>query len=614
MKTNEIRRLYLDFFKEKKHVVIPSASLVPENDPTTLFTGSGMQSLLPYLLGKEHPQGKRLVDSQKCFRAEDIEEVGDNRHTTFFEMLGNWSLGEYFKEDQLSWCFEFLIEKISLDPNRCYVTVFAGDKSNNIPRDIESASIWKQLFISKGIVAKDIYIGSEKNGGDRGMKEGERIFYYDAKKNWWSRTGVPENMPAGEPGGPDSEIFYEFDIPHDKSFGKHCHPNCDCGRFMEIGNSVFMQYIKNKNDSFAEMKQRNVDFGGGLERITAAANNDGDVFRVDSLWNIIKKIEELTSKEYADNKFAFRVIADHIRGAVFMIGDGVYPSNTEQGYFIRRLLRRAILQLHKLKPDITIGSFVNVIAEEYKKQYPNIGDQEIKINKIISEEEARFSITLDLGLKQFNKFSNSDITGRNAFILFSTYGFPFELTRELAQEKGIKVDEEGFKKEMLKHQETSRLGAKQKFKGGLADHEEMSIKYHTATHLLHQALKDVLGDTVEQRGSNITDLRLRFDFSHEKKLTMEEKQKVENIVNEKISDNLKVTCEEMSLEKARSLGAIGLFGEKYDDIVKVYKIGNYSIECCGGPHVENTKILGHFKIKKEEASSAGVRRIKAILE
>ncbi len=614
MTTNEVRKLYLDFFKQRGHVVIPSSLLVPENDPTTLFTGSGMQPLLPYLLGEQHPKGKKLVDSQKCFRAEDIEEVGDNRHTTFFEMLGNWSLGEYFKTEQLSWFFEFLTKEMGLDPKNLYVTVFAGDKTNNIAKDTESILIWKKLFKEKNIEALDVYIGSEEDGYQCGIKKDERIFSYDAKKNWWSRAGVPKNMPVGEPGGPDSEVFYDFGTPHDEAYGKNCHPNCDCGRFMEIGNCVFMQYIKNKDGSFSEMPQRNVDFGGGLERITAAANSDPDVFRVDSLWNVIEKIEELTGKQYGENKFAFRVIADHLRGAIFMIGDDVCPSNTEQGYFVRRLLRRAIFRLHKLKADITISSLVHVVAETYKKQYPNLGEQEDEIGKIITDEETKFSATIHLGLKHFDKIIDTNVSGENAFTLFSTYGFPFELTQELAQERGVTVDEMGFREEMQKHQITSRASAEQKFKGGLADHGEVSVKYHTATHLLHQALKDVLGNTVEQRGSNITAMRLRFDFSFNRKMTDSEKQRVENLVNEKISEGLTVTCEEMSLKEAKELGAIGLFGKKYGDVVKVYKIGDYSTECCGGPHVENTKLLGKFKIKKEEASSAGVRRIKAILE
>ncbi len=620
MNTSEVRQKYLKFFEGKGHTIIPSASLRPENDPTTLFVGSGMQPLLPYLLGEKHPVGTRIVDSQKCFRAEDIEEVGDNRHTTFFEMLGNWSLGDYFKEEQLSWVFEFLTDKengVGLNPEKLYVTVFSGDKSLNIPKDNESVKIWKRLFKEKGIEATDVEIGSEEDGYKKGMKEGERIFYYDSKKNWWSRSGTPDKMPAGEPGGPDSEIFYDFGTEHDKNFGEYCHPNCDCGRFMEIGNNVFMEYIKKEDGNFEQLPQKNVDFGGGLERITAASNNDADVFSIDVFAKIIDQIEVFSSESYSEdkNKESFRVIADHIRGSVFMIGDGVTPSNTDAGYILRRLIRRSVRFADKLNIEYgALAGMATIVTDSYKESHPELAQQATQITEVINNEEGQFRKTLEKGMKEFEKLSSSDIGGHDAFVLFTTYGFPFELTQELAQEKGIKVDEKSFRDEMKKHQELSRSGAEQKFKGGLVDHGEMSIKYHTATHLLNQALVQVLGDGIAQKGSNITPERMRFDFSFERKMTDEEKQKVEDIVNEQIQAGLIVTNEELPLEEAKRLGAIGVFGEKYGNTVKIYKIGDFSMEFCGGPHVKNTKELGHFKITKEKSISSGIRRIRAVLE
>jgi alanyl-tRNA synthetase len=548
---------------------------VPKDDPTTLFINSGMQPLLPYFLGKEHSKGKRVTNSQKCFRAEDIEEVGDNRHTTYFEMLGNWSFGDYFKQEQIPWLFEFLTKEIKLDANKLHITIFAGDEKTGIPKDTESANIWEKL------------LGSD-----------ERISYYGVEKNWWSRSGTPEQMPAGEPGGPDSEVFYDFGTEHDKSFGEECHTNCDCGRFMEIGNSVFMEYIKQEDGSFAHLPAKNVDFGGGLERLTSATNDDSDIFNIDTIASVIKKIGEISGKSYEENKKAFRIIADHVRAAEVLIIDGVIPSNTEQGYVLRRLLRRAIRFANNL--DIKLS---------------DIADK----NEEIIKEEEKFKKTLEKGLKEFEKLSGKgSISGENAFILFTTYGFPLELTLELALEENITVDEEEFTKKMKAHQELSRAGAEQKFKGGLADTGVQSTKYHTATHLLLRALKDVLGEGVAQKGSNITSERMRFDFSYGEKMTDEQKQEVEKIVNDKIQEGLGVTNEEVSIEEAREQGVIGEFGDKYGEIVTVYKIGNkeelYSAELCGGPHVKNTLEIGHFKIKKEESVSAGVRRIKAILE
>lgn len=621
MTVNEVREKYLEFFRKKGHAILPSASLVPENDPTTLFTSSGMQPLVPYLLGEKHPMGVRLANSQRSFRAEDIYDIGDNRHTTFFEMLGNWSLGDYFKREQLTWFFEFLTDEICLDPKKLYVTVFAGDETAGIAKDDESVKIWKELFSKKGIEAKDVEMISEAEAGERGMRGG-RIFYYNAKKNWWSRSGVPANMPAGEPGGPDSEVFYEFeDVKHDPKFGAHCHPNCDCGRFMEIGNSVFMEFQKLQEGGFKKLPQSNVDFGGGLERISAASDNEPDIFNIDIFSDILKGIKLSSCRKYeGEDMISMRILADHVRSSVFMIADGVSPSNSERGYVLRRLLRRAIRHSDKLGiKEGTISSFSTILADKYSGVFDRI---KIELDRIIDEidgEEKRFRQTLSNGLKMFEKIKSENISGKDAFILFSTYGFPLEMTVELAKENGLSVDVGGFEEEFLKHQELSRSGSDKKFKGGLADSSEKTVRYHTATHLLNQALRQVLGQHIEQRGSNNTEERLRFDFSHGTKLTDEEKKKVEDLVNEKIESGLPVFCEEMSPGVAKEKGAIGLFGDKYGEIVKVYKIGkldadNFSMEICGGPHVKNTKELGRFKIIKEEAVSAGVRRIKAILE
>jgi alanyl-tRNA synthetase len=625
MNTNDVRTAYLRYFTGRDHVEIPSATLVPENDPTTLFTGSGMQPLLPYLLGKQHPQGTRLVDSQKCFRAEDIEEVGDNRHTTFFEMLGNWSLGDYFKREQLPWFFRFLTEELELDPSRLYVTVFYGSKEAGIDRDAEAAAIWQDLFSQTGISAGEADMISEEQGSERGMNDGERIFYYDASKNWWSRAGAPAYMPAGEPGGPDSEVFYDFGTEHDTAYGTYCHPNCDCGRFLEIGNSVFMEYLKREDGSFSALPQKNVDFGGGLERIAAAVNGTPDVFKIDVLHRLIETVEANTEYSYEDpqHRESFRIIADHIRGAVFMLADGVEPSNAEEGYVARRLLRRSVQHLDRLAiADDVLASLVATVVATYKDQYPELADKEAAIAQSIAAEESKFRETLKHGMKEFERVAQQgEISGQEAFELFATYGFPLEMTLELAQERNISVDIEGFHAEMERHRERSRAGAEQKFKGGLADHSDTTIQYHTATHLLHQALRDVLGNHVHQKGSNITPERLRFDFNFDRKLTDEEIAEVERIVNEKIEQELPVTYEDITLEEARDRGAIGLFDEKYGDVVRVYQIGApettdsvYSLEFCGGPHVSNTSELnGTFSIRKEEAVSAGVRRVKAVL-
>ncbi len=634
MTVNEIRAKYLEFFRERGHQVIPSVSLVPENDPTTLFVSSGMQPLLPYFLGMPHPMGTRVVDSQKSLRTQDIEEVGDNRHTTFFEMLGNWSFGDYFKSQQLPWFFEFLTDVVGLDAARLYVTAFIGDETLGIPRDTESAAIWKELFSSKDIEANDVVMGSEEEGGEKGMQNG-RIFYYDAKKNWWSRSGTPAQMPAGEPGGPDSEVFYDFGTPHDEKFGKECHPNCDCGRFVEIGNSVFMMYLKQEDGSFAELPNKNVDFGGGLERIAAAAHGGGDIFLIDSFQNIIRELAAGSGKNYNDPLYraSFRIIADHLRDAVFLLGDGVQPSNSERGYVLRRLIRRAVRHMDTLGvKEGTVGRIIDQLIAYYQTQYQELSSSHSAILSGILDEERQFRKTLTLGMKEFEKLAASGtLSAEDMFVLFTTYGFPSEVTEELAAERGITIDREEFKKKMEEHQELSRRGAAQKFAGGLADHAEATVRYHTAHHLLLATLRKVLGDDVHQRGSNITSERLRIDFSYPQKMTQEQKDEVERIVNEKIAEELPVMRTVMPKEEAEKLGAEHEFGVKYPEMVSIYSVGPkeatedapqiekaFSKEFCGGPHVVNTKELGlsgkHFKIKKEEAVASGIRRIKAVLE
>ncbi len=622
----EIRSKFLKFMETKGHVVVPSASLVPENDPTTLFTGSGMQPMVPYLLGQPHPLGKRIADSQKSFRSQDIEEVGDNRHTTFFEMLGNWSFGDYFKEEQITWMWEFLIEELKLDPNNFYVTCFAGNELLSVPRDSFSAELWRSLFASKGVTAL------VSDTPELGIKDGERIFYYGEKKNWWSRSGVPANMPEGEPGGPDSEMFYDFDPTlekkmHEKSpwVNSPCHVNCDCGRFLEIGNNVFMQY-KKTGDDFFELPQKNVDHGSGLERYAAALRNDPDVFNIDVFNEPKKTLERLSGKVYGSDEqvtYAYRVVLDHLRAAVFLIGDGVLPGNKDQMYFVRRLIRRAVrfarnLGITENVTAIIAASFIDV----YKDEYKNLEESRKHIIAELEKEEVKFRKTLENGIKQFEKIAHTSISGHDAFDLLQTFGFPIELTEELAKERGIMVDREKFDELKKEHSNASRTASEGKFKGGLGGDSQMEIKYHTATHLLHEALRQVLGDSVLQKGSNITPERLRFDFSFERKMTDEEKRRVEDIVNKVILQALPVSREEVTYEEARRRGAIGLFDDKYGDKVSIYNVGTpgargdtglFSLEFCGGPHVENTGTLGTFTISKEEAVSAGVRRIKAVL-
>lgn len=627
MTAQEIRQAYLQFFTERQHKVIPRALLVPYNDPTTLFTGSGMQPLIPYLLGEPHQDGTRLVDSQTCLRAQDIEEVGDNRHTTFFEMLGNWSLGDYFKQEQLPWFFEFLTEVVGLDPSKLYVTAFIGDETNGIPRDTESAEIWQKLFKDKGVDAKQVEIGSEADGYRKGM-QGGRIFYYDADKNWWCRAGKIGDMPPGEPGGPDSEVFYEFDfIEHDTKWGEHCHPNCDCGRFMEIGNSVFMEYVK-RESGFEKLPKQNVDFGGGLERISAAKLNSPDVFKISILQPIITKLEEVSSKPYDSHTESMRVIADHLRAAVFLAVDGVAPSNKEQGYVMRRLVRRAIRFAFELGVEQNfLEQVVPVIADLYKNDFPEVAESQDKVIEILVKEEKVFRQTLRKGIGEFNRLAGKELTGEVIFKLYDTYGFPTELTFEEAFKQDTPVAataQQDFDNLMQEQRQRSQTASKGVFKGGLGGQTLQHKKYHTATHLMYQALRDVLGDHVVQNGSNITEERLRFDFSHPAKMTPEEIKQVEDIVNEQIAKDLKVSYAEYPTKVAiEEKGALGQFGDRYGDTVKVYKMiadgadKPFSFEICGGPHVDHTLQLAEggkkFKIIKEESSSAGIRRIKAVL-
>lgn len=615
----------MKFFEERGHTVIPRANLVPQDDPTTLFTGSGMQPLIQYLLGEEHPAGTRLADSQTCLRAEDIEEVGDNRHTTFFEMLGNWSLGDYFKAEQLPWFWEFLVEEVGLDPNRLYVTCFIGDKAADIPKDEESAKIWQELFKGAKLEAKSVDIGSAEDGYKRGIKPGERIFFYDASKNWWSRAGQPADMPVGEPGGPDSEVFYDFGTDHDSRFGDNCHPNCDCGRFLEIGNSVFMQYLKTKS-GFSKLPKANVDFGGGLERIAAAKNGDPDVFKISLMWPVIEKLSEISGKEYKDHVEAKRIITDHLRAAAWLAVDGLVPSNKTQGYVMRRLVRRAVLNAHELGVEHGLAEqVVPAVVDVYKDDFKDMADQAEQVVQTIAKEEKIFRQTLKKGVGLFEKeIKDGRLTGQEVFTLYDTYGFPIELSLEEAKKRGIAIDDNwqhDFDHLMEEQRARSRTATRGQFKGGLGGQSDAHKRLHTATHLLYATLKKVLGDHVVQKGANITEERLRFDFTHPAKMTDEEIALTEKLVNEQIDRALPVSYREYPTDEALKKGALGQFGDRYGDKVKVYSMGEgdhkYSFEICGGPHVDNTqelKVAGRFKIVKEQSSSAGVRRIKAILQ
>ena len=628
MNAQDIRNEYLKFFAERHHAVVKRAPLVLTGDPTTLFTGSGMQPMIPYLLGEPHPQGKRIADSQTCLRAQDIDDIGDNRHTTFFEMLGNWSMGDYFKEQQVEWMFEFLDTVVGLDMSRLYITCFIGAPEYGIAKDTEAADIWKRLFEAKGLSSGEAEIGSEEEGYARGIKDGERIFYYDGSKNWWSRNGKPETTPIGDPCGPDSEMFYDFGTPHDPSYGEFCHPNCDCGRFMEIGNNVFMAYRKVAEGQFEPLEKPNIDHGSGLERIAAAKQGDPDVFKISLMWPVIEKLQALSGKKYDSHTESMRVIADHLRAATFLAVDGCVPSNKEQGYVMRRLLRRAIRYSFDLGIEQNfLQEVVPVIADMYEADFPEVKAQRDEVIAVLVKEEKVFRQTLRKGLTQLTKFAKEGLTGAELFTLYDTFGFPVELSTEEAFKQEIQLSDnwrQEFDDKMAEQRARSQTAAKGTFKGGLGGQTLQHKKYHTATHLMYQALRDVLGDHVVQRGSNITEERLRFDFSHPEKVTREQLDEVERIVNEQIAKDLKVSFAEYPTDVAiNEKGALGQFGDRYGETVKVYQMvaddadRPYSFEICGGPHVEHTHELSEdgkkFKITKEEASSAGVRRIKAVL-
>lgn len=612
MTSDEIRARYLKFFERLGHVRIEPSPLVLENDPTTLFTSSGMQQLVPYLKGEPHPKGKKLVDSQPSLRLQDIEEVGDNRHTTFFEMLGNWSLGDYFKAEQLPWCWEFFTKGLGLDPDKLYVSVFEGTK--DVPKDSESAEIWKKIGVPE-----------------------DHIYYYGVDKNWWSRSGTPEDMPKGEIGGPDSEVFYDFGTPHDSKYGAECHPNCQCGRFMEIGNSVFIQYIKNEDGSLTELPQKNVDFGGGLERIVAAVNGTADIFEIDFFKGIIGTIEKEIFKKfnYSDRNVqtSFRILADHMRAAAFILAGGIYPSNKGHGYVLRRLLRRATMQKYKWGlRNSPMSSLIDVVMDVYEKEYPFIR-RASEMKRIVDEEDEKFMATINVGLKAWHKLLSSKSAGmepigtmksgegpkygpilpEEVFKFITTYGLPLDIIRDELDWKG---DYKKVEKLLEEHRELSKVTSAGMFKGGLADASEDVTKLHTVTHLLHASLRKVLGEHVSQKGSNITVERLRFDFSHPEKLSDEEIRKVEDLINEQVKKDLPVGFEEKSLDEAQKEGALAFFGEKYGQKVKVYTIGDpngewFSKEVCGGPHVSHTGEIGNVRIKKQEKVGSGVIRIYA---
>jgi len=593
LRANELRSLYLKFFKEKGHAVIPSASIIPENDPTVLFTTAGMHPLVPYLLGAKHPEGKRLTNVQKCIRTGDIEEVGNDTHCTFFEMLGNWSLGDYFKEEAIKWSWEFLTSEkwLGIPKEKLYVTVFEGDE--DAPRDMESYEHWRGLGVAE-----------------------DHIFFLPKEHNWWGPAGLTG------PCGPDTEMF--IDTGKEKC-SKDCSPACSCGKYVEIWNDVFMEYNKTADGKFEPLSQKNVDTGMGLDRTIAVLQGVDSVYDTDLYQGIMDKISELAQFEYRKDQEttrSYRIVADHIRTATFILGDekAISPSNVDQGYVLRRLIRRAIRFSLKIGiPEGMLAKVAEAVVDQYKDAYPELSKNKATIIEELRLEEERFQRTIKQGLREFDKLINrlkgddKTISGEKAFRLYDTFGFPIEFTQELAEEKGYQVDIEGFEQSFKKHQEKSKAGASQKFKGGLADNTEETAKLHTATHLLQAALRQVLGDEVTQRGSNITAERLRFDFTFSRKVTREELDKVESLVNEVIEKDYEVICQEMSIEEAKKSGALGFFDSKYGNRVKVYSIGDFSKELCGGPHVSHTGQLGKFKIKKEESSSAGVRRIRAVL-
>ena len=626
MNAQEIRKAYLEFCQKNGHEVIERASLILKDDPTTLFTGSGMQPLLPYLLGEKHPKGVRLTDSQTCLRAQDIDDVGDNRHTTFFEMLGNWSLGDYFKEQQIRQFFEFLTDVVGLDPSKIYVSCFIGNEKYNITRDDESAEIWQKVFAEKGIDAKIVELDTAENGDRLGL-QGGRIFFYNDKENWWSRGGGLDSTPIGDPCGPDSEVFYDFgEENHDVSFGE-AHPASDSGRFMEIGNQVFMQYRRTEDGSFEPLEKKNVDFGGGLERIAAAKINNPDVFQISLMKPIIEKLEEISGKKYDENKVSMRVIADHLRSATFLAVDGCIPSNKEQGYVMRKFIRRAMAKAFDLGvEDNFVEQIVPVIVDIYAPDYKEVASKSDEIIAVMVKEEKAFRRTLRKGLRELEKFSKDGLTGAELFQLYDTFGFPLELSTEEAIRREISLSKnwrEEFDVKMKEQRERSQTASKGKFKGGLEGQTLEHRKLHTATHLMNAALHNMFEGQIAQKGSNINAERLRFDFTFDRKLTDEEKQQIEDTVNDQISKGLEVSWAEYPTDYAlNKLKAIGVFGDKYGETVKVYTMKAegetpFSVEICGGPHVENTRELAEggkkFKIVKEQSSSAGVRRIKAVL-
>ena len=625
MNAQEIRNAYIKFFTDKQHAAIARAPLVLKDDPTTLFTGSGMQPIIPYLLGQPHAAGKRLVDSQTCLRAQDIEDVGDNRHTTFFEMLGNWSFGDYFKDEQIRWMFEFHKDIVGLDLSKLYVTCYIGDERYGIAKDTEAADVWAELFAGEGLSHSMQDIGSEDDGYAKGMEDGARIFFYDGSKNWWSRNGAPESTPIGDPCGPDSEMFYDFGTPHNLEYGEYCHPNCDCGRFMEIGNNVFMAYKKAAEGQFEELEQKNVDHGSGLERIAAAKLNDPDVFKISLMWPIIEKLQDLSGKKYESYTESMRVISDHLRAATFLAVDGCVPSNKEQGYVMRRLLRRAIRYSFDLGIEQNfLEEVVPVIADLYVDDFPEVKEQREAIIATLAKEEKTFRQTLRKGLKQMEKFVADGLTGVELFTLYDTYGFPVELSTEEAYKQDIGLSEnwrEEFDAQMAEQRARSQTAAKGTFKGGLGGSTMEHRKLHTANHLMYAAMKKVIGEHVTQHGSNITEERLRFDFNNDGKVPREQLDEVEHLVNQWIEWDLPVSFKEYPTEEAFKMGAIGAFGDRYGDVVKVYQMGEgdqrVSFEICGGPHADHTGQLAEggkkFKITKEEASSAGIRRVKGVL-
>lgn len=598
MTTREIIDKYISFFEKQGHKRIPNSPLIPENDPTTLFTSSGMQPLIPYLMGETHPLGKRLVNVQNCFRAQDIDEVGDNRHTTFFRMLGNWSLGDYFKNEEIPWLWRFLTIELGIPKEKLYISIFSGFE--NIEKDTTSEKIWVEILEKDGLNPK------------------ERMFCYGVDKNWWSRSGEPKNMPIGEIGGPDTEVFFDFcnNKIHDLSKCKDekCHINCDCGKFLEIGNSVFIQYQKTA-DGFKELPQKNVDFGGGLERLLAVIENKEDIFQTSLFAPIIKAIENETNKKYQGNEKEMRIISDHLIASTFIAAANIKPSKTEHGYVLRRLLRRAFDNFKTLGGKNVIPVIYEII-EKYKETDPYLIEKFEEIKLTILEEEQGYKKTIHEAIKVLSKSKGDlddstavvkEISAEEAFKIYSSHGLSPTQIRSL----GYVFNEQKFAKKMEEHQSLSKKGAEKRFKGGLADASEKTIAGHTATHLLHKALRDVLNKEVNQAGSNITDERIRFDFRYKEQITDDQIKKIEEIINEKIKENLPISCKTMSLEEAKKIGAIGLFEKKYEDTVKVYYIGNYSTEICGGPHVDFTGKLKSFKIIKRENIGQGLKRIYA---